>query len=63
MPFTECMLEDMAGVLYSNMNIVMLSIKTSGDFYMFYDFPYRRILTLYMRYLGTLNIANSHTQH
>ena len=30
-------LEDMPGILYRNLNIVMLSIKTSGDFYMFYE--------------------------
>ena len=41
----------------------MLSKKTSGDFYLFFDFPYGRILTVFIRYLGTLNIANSHTQH
>ena len=45
--------------LFSFLNNVMLSIKTSGAFYLFNDFPYRRILTLYVRYLGTLNIANS----
>ena len=39
----------------------MLFIKTSGDFYLFYDFPYGRILT-FMHYLDTLNIANSRTQ-
>ena len=41
----------------------MLSIKTSDDFYLFYDFPYHRILTLFMPDLRTLNIANSHMQH
>ena len=41
----------------------MLSIKTPGEFYLFYDFPYGRILTLFMRYLGTFNIVNSHKQH
>ena len=51
-------LEDMPGILYRNLNIGMLSIKTSGDFYLFYAFPYGRILTLFMWYLGTLNIAN-----
>ena len=50
----------MPGVLYRNFNFVMLSIKTSSDFYLFYDFPYGRILTLVMRYLGALDIANSH---
>ena len=49
--------------IYRNLNIVMLSIKTSGDFYLFYDFPYGKILTLFMQYLGTLNIADSHMQH
>ena len=34
------------------MNIVMLSIKTSGDFYLFYDFPYGRILMLFMEVPG-----------
>ena len=30
----------MPGILhvYRNLNILMLSIKTSGDFYLFYDF-------------------------
>ena len=37
--------------------------KTPGHFYLFYDFPYGRILTLFVRYMGTLNIANSHTQN
>ena len=50
----------MPGVLYRNLNIVLLSIKTLGDFYLFYDFPYIQILMLFMRYLGTLDIANSH---
>ena len=57
------LLEDMPDVIYRNMNIVMLSIKPSGDFYLFYGFPHGRILTLFMRYLSTLNIAKSHTQH
>ena len=52
----------MLGGLYRNLNIVMLSIKTSGDFYLFNNFPYGQILTLFMRYLVTLNIANSHMQ-
>ena len=53
----------MPGVLYRNLNIVILSIKTWGGFYLFYDFPYGWILMLFMRYLGTLNIANFHKQH
>ena len=35
--------------------------KHSFHFYLFYKFPYGRNLTV-MQYLGTLNIANSHTQ-
>ena len=41
----------------------MLPIKTSGDFLSVIRFPYSRILTLFMRYLGTLNIANFRTQN
>ena len=52
----------MPDVLYRNMNIVMF-IETSGDFHLFYDFPYGQILTLFMRYLGNIYIANSHTRH
>ena len=49
----------MPGVLYRNLNVVMLPIKTSSDFYLFYDFPYGRILTLFMRVLGTLDIMRN----
>ena len=52
----------MPAILYRILNIVMLSVKKSGDFYLFGELPYGRILMLFMRYLGTLNIANSHTQ-
>ena len=50
----------MPGVLYRNLSGVMLSIRTKGDFYIFYDFHMVELLTLFMQYLGTLNIANSH---
>ena len=53
----------MGDVLYRNLNIVMFTLKTAGDFYLFYDFPYGRILKLFMWYLGTLAIAISHTQY
>ena len=51
----------MPGVLYRNLNVVMLPIKTSSDFYLFYDFPYGygRILTLFMQVLGTLDIMRN----
>ena len=58
----EDLLQVIPGVLYRNLNTVILSIKTWGDYYVFYGFPHGRILTLFMRYLGNLNIANSHTQ-
>ena len=50
----------MPGVLDRNLNIVILSIKV---IFMFYNFPYGRILMFFIWYLGSLNIANSHTQH
>ena len=57
-------LEGMPGVLYSILCSVLLSIRTKGAIFLsILRFSYDRILTLFMRYRGTLNIANSHTQH
>ena len=52
----------MPGVLYGNLNNVMMSIKNLVIFICFTIF-HSRILKLFMRHLGTLNIANFHTQH
>ena len=50
-------------VLYRILNGAMLSRRTKGDFYLFYDVHMVINLTLFVQYLGTLYIANSHTQY
>ena len=36
--------------------------RNSEDFYLFLRFPQRRIMTAFMGYLGTSNVANSQAQ-
>ena len=47
----------MPGILYKILSGAMLSIRTKGDFLSTLRFSHGRILTLFMRFMATLNIA------
>ena len=51
--------EDKLGVFYRKLNVATLSQKKFCSFYRFLRYPHCQIMTLFMGYLDTSNLANS----